>query len=116
MLKYSLFIVSFLLSFESVFSQNKAEKSLHLFVSLMKGQPRPKNVPKGQSLDPDLKLVILNNTDTLTRFYRSWNAWGDNAIQLELTIKDSIFTLHYSSFCSSNNFPSAETLQPGDSM
>jgi hypothetical protein len=116
MLKYSLLIVSFLLFCDTVFSQMKTEKSVSLLVSLMKGLPRPKNVPRGQSPDPDIKLVILNNTDTAATFYQTWNIWGDDAIRLELTIKDSVFILHYSSFCSSNNYPAAETLRPGDSM
>jgi hypothetical protein len=116
MLKYFLFILSLLLFCESVFSQEKSEKSVRLFVSLMKSLPHPKDVPWGQSFDPDIKLVILNNTDTTATFYQTWNSWGDNAIQLELTTKDSVFTLHYASFCSSNNYPAAEILRPGDSM
>ena len=116
MKKCFLIIFIFSLFCESIFSQEKNEKSVNLFVSPMKGLPRPQNVSRGQSLDPDLKLVILNNTDTTATFYKTWNVWGDNAIRLELTIKDSVFTLYYSSFCSSNNFPDAETLRPGDSM
>jgi hypothetical protein len=115
-LKFFLLIASSLLFLESAFSQGKAEKSVDLFVSLMKGLPRPKNVSRGQSLDPDLKLTIVNNTDTIATFHKTWNLWGDDAIRLELTIKDSIYNLYYSSFCSSNNFPDPAILRPSDSM
>jgi hypothetical protein len=116
MLKYFLLIVSFAFSLVNVFSQEKIEKSVCLSVSPMKGLPGPENISREQRFDPDLKLVILNNTDTVATFYKPWNLWGGDAIRLELTINDTIFNLYYSSFCDSRNFPDAETLRPGDSM
>src|SRR5687767_3455481 len=116
MQKHPILIIAFLLFLNGVYSQKPTVKSVTLSVSSMKGLPRPKSASRGETLDPDIKLVILNNTDTVTRFYKTWNLWGDDAIRLELTVKDSVFTLYYSGFCSSNNFPAAETVPPGDSM
>lgn len=116
MRNYFLCFISFLGAFTSALSQQKTDKSVLLSVAVVKGRTLPRNVVDDYVSDADLKLVIQNNTDTVTTFYRTWNIWGDNAIRFELTIKDSVFNLYYSSYCDSRNFPEAKILQPGDSM
>lgn len=116
MYKFLLFILPFLFHTQAAFSQLKTEKALTLTVSLVKNLRYPAVVPEKPNQDSDLKLVLLNNTDSNATFYRTWNTYGDNAIRLELRIKDSVFRLFYSSYCDTRNFPAAQTLKPGDSM
>jgi hypothetical protein len=67
--------------------------------------------------DPNIKIVIKNNTDTCATFYEAWNSWGHDAFQLEITKGDTVFILFRDSGCDpTKNYPSAVMLFPGDSL
>ena len=67
--------------------------------------------------DPNIKIVIKNNTDTCATFYEAWNSWGHDAFQLEITKRDTVFILYRDSECDlTRNYPSAVMLFPGDSL
>ncbi|MCU7552847.1 hypothetical protein OCK74_27255 [Chitinophagaceae bacterium LB-8] len=86
-------------------------------IRLLKGLPPVETTSTGDDLNPDVKIVIINNTDTLASFYESWNAWGNDAVMLELQMNDTVYKLHRVNDCWLNkNFPSAVMLFPGDSV
>lgn len=114
MYKFFLLLGSVFALVTNILSQANNEKTILLSLSVVK-KPNGAVTSKNKDYDPDLKLVILNNTDTASSFYKMGNLWSEDAIRLELSLKDSIFSLYYYSFCDSRNFPDAQTLRPGDS-
>ncbi|MCX6316101.1 MAG: hypothetical protein NTW29_02335 [Bacteroidetes bacterium] len=114
MARIKLFFLCFLLWIQSVAAQTLPEKVLSLRLSLL--MDMSSDIERVSRPHPHLKLVIHNNTDTAAAFYKPDNPWGDQAIRLELLLHDSLFTLHYSSFCGEKYYPEASVLEPGDSM
>lgn len=75
-----------------------------------------KQVDKDQDFSFYAKVVIKNNTDTVASFYEDWNMWGYFNITFQIHSTKGIDTLHKKMRDWDKNFPSYQTLFPGDSM
>jgi hypothetical protein len=62
------------------------------------------------------KILIKNNTDTAASFFEDWNMWGWFNIRLEIKTADTTYILEKKDRDWDKNFPSYETLFPGDSL
>ena len=64
-----------------------------------------------------IKVLIINNTDTINSFFEDWNAWGYNSLRFDVKAGDSVYHLYRKEkFDWGKNFPSFEVLFPGDTM
>lgn len=115
-IKLILLYTSLLAFLTPVWSQGKKEKAVTLSLTVLKELPHAASDSTYETPHPDIRLVLRNHTDSVASFYLPSCAWGDNAIRLELKIRDSIFILYYASFCNTRFIPFAKVLQPGDSM
>ncbi len=64
----------------------------------------------------NLKVLIINHTDTIASFFEDWNSWGYFNISLEVKSKDSIYRLYKNDRDWPKNFPSFKSLFPGDTL
>jgi hypothetical protein len=77
----------------------------------------PNSQTQGQR-NPCLKVnvLIINHTDTVASFFEDWNSWGYFNINFQIKSGDSTYTIYKRVRAWDKNFPSYETLFPGDTM
>lgn len=108
-------VLWFLLSDGKVLSKNNSlskEKNLDIQIILPNREIQERNDPCFA-----VKILFINNTDTINSFFEDWNLWGWDNLYFEVKQRDSIFHI-YKKFKGdfAKNFPSFRVLFPGDTM
>ena len=64
----------------------------------------------------NLRVLIINHTDTVASFFEDWNSWGYFNLSFQVTTTNLTYTLHKRDRDWPKNFPSFKTLFPGDTI
>lgn len=64
----------------------------------------------------NVKVLIINHTDTIASFFEDWNSWGYFNLSFQVATIDTTFILYKKSRNWPKNFPSFKTLFPGDTL
>lgn len=64
----------------------------------------------------NMKVLLINHTDTAVSFFEDWNSWGYFNLYFEINAKDTTYLITKKDRYWDKNFPSFKTLFPGDSL
>jgi len=64
----------------------------------------------------EVRVLIINHTDTVASFFEDWNSWGYFNISFQVTALNTTYVVSKKARDWDKNFPSYKTLFPGDTL